>query len=63
MKNTHDYLLKRKEVEELVKLSRSEIYKKMNAGKFPRPVRIAPKAVRWRDSDIQQWIKEISVGL
>ena len=49
-------LLRFREVEHLVRLSRSTIYRRMQAGKFPQAVRIGPKAVRWRTEDIEAWL-------
>lgn len=51
-----DPLLKRPKVEELTGLSTSSIYAEMARGNFPKPVRIASKAVAWRSSSIAQWI-------
>lgn len=55
-------LLRRAEVEEWTKLSRSSIYAKTNprdrgydAG-FPVPVRIGSTSVRWIASEIEEWI-------
>ena len=55
-------LLRRAEVEEWTKLSRSSIYAKTNprdrgydAG-FPVPVRIGSTSVRWVASEIEAWI-------
>lgn len=36
-------------------LSRSTIYRLMAARQFPRPVRIARRAVAWRPHDIDRW--------
>ena len=47
--------LRRADVEELTGLSRSTIYASMEAGEFPRPVRIGRRAVAWRQEDIQEW--------
>jgi len=51
-----DPLLKRPKVEELTGLSTSSIYAEMARGNFPKPVRIASKAVAWRASAIAAWI-------
>ena len=59
---TTEYLLSRKEVEKRVGLSRSTIYDHMNAGTFPRPVRVGPKAVRWRTSEIDAWMDNLPVA-
>ena len=52
-----DRLLRRRQVEEITGMSRSTIYKMMQNGEFPRPVRIGPAAVRWRASDITAWVE------
>ena len=51
-------LLRRKEVEQMVSLSRASIYRLADLGAFPRPVKVGPRAVRWRLGDIEQWISE-----
>ena len=52
-----DRLMRRKEVEEMVGLACSTIYLFMDEGKFPRPIRVGPRAVRWRRSAVEGWIK------
>ena len=47
-----DRLLRRRQVESITGLSRSSIYRLMQNGEFPRPVRVGPAAVRWKTSDI-----------
>jgi prophage regulatory protein len=39
-------------------LSRSTLYKQIADGKFPKPIRLGPRAVGWLESEIQAWIKE-----
>lgn len=50
--------LRRKDVERLVGLGRSSIYKMVADGKFPKQVRIGSRAVAWRSDEIEQWIQE-----
>ena len=50
-------LLKRCAVEAMTGLSRSTIYEGMEAGWFPRPIRIGPRAVRWYEHEIVDYIK------
>ena len=50
-------ILRRKDVEEIVGLSRSTIYKLMSTGAFPRSIRLGPRDVGWRLSDIEAWIE------
>jgi prophage regulatory protein len=32
----------------------------MNHGEFPRPVRIGRRAVGWRSSDVEEWLKALN---
>ena len=54
--NDDDRLLRREEVESLVGLKRSSLYREMRAGRFPLPLRIGPRAVRWPASEIRSWL-------
>lgn len=54
-----DRILKLPVVTATVGLSRSTIYEKMAAGKFPRPVKLGDFAVGWRESEIQAWIESL----
>ena len=53
----HDRLLRRRQVEEITGMSRSSIYRLMQDGQFPRPVKVGTAAVRWRASDITAWVE------
>lgn len=55
-------LIRRSEVETLTALSRSTIYKKMEMGDFPQPIRIGGRSVRWRLADVQNWISRHAGG-
>lgn len=50
-----EQLLRRTEVEARIGLSRSSIYRMMDEGEFPRPIRIGRRAVAWRASDLDRW--------
>ena len=52
-----DRLMRRREVERITGMSRSSIYRLMRSGSFPLPVRVGPMAVRWKESDIADWIE------
>ena len=55
-------ILRRPDVEALTGLSRSTIYKFMNDGTFPKAVKIGPRAVGWRQADIDDWLNKLSNG-
>ena len=53
----HDRLLRHRDVERITGMSRASIYRLMQDGDFPRPVKIGSTAVRWKQSDIVAWIE------
>jgi len=50
-------LLRRPEVERVTGLSCTSIYRLMRAGKFPEPRKVGPRAVRWREADIVEYLE------
>ena len=46
-------LLRDKAVCQLLSISRSYLWLLVKRGKFPAPIKLAPKMVRWKRSDIQ----------
>lgn len=61
-------VLRRKELESLLSLSRSTIYDKMNPKSprydkdFPKPVKLSLSAVGWFEKDICTWLKTRNVA-
>jgi prophage regulatory protein len=43
-------------VKELTGLSRSSIYRLVQLGRFPAPVKLSERASAWRESEINQWL-------
>ncbi len=37
-------------------LSRSTLYRLIKQGSFPPPLQLAPRAVRWRSEEIDEWL-------
>ena len=58
----NDRLLRRRQVEEITGMSRSSIYRLMQDGEFPRPVKVGPAAVRWKASDLTAWLESRPVA-
>lgn len=54
-----DRLLRLEEVLHLTGLGRNTVYKRMRDGTFPKQVRLGPKSVAWRTSDIARWIDSL----
>lgn len=58
-----DRMLRLPEVVSICKRSRTSIHYDVKAGRFPKPVKIGPRAIAWRESDIQRWISEGAAGV
>lgn len=57
MERSSPNIMRRPAVEAKTGLSRSTIYQQMNAGTFPKPIRLGPKAVGWLESEVLAWIE------
>lgn len=53
-----EILLRRKEVERRVGLTRSTLYALMHEGKFPKPIPLVGRTVAWKQSSVDQWIED-----
>ena len=48
------------EVIEVTGRSRASLWRDMQAGRFPRPVKIGPRSVAWRASWVRAWMDQVS---
>lgn len=55
----NDRLLKMKDIQELLQLSRSAVYTAIRAGNFPEPIKIG-NASRWKESTVFGWMNGLS---
>ena len=55
---TERRILRRAEVEAKTGFKRAHIYNLMNAGKFPKAIRLGIRAVGWDSAEIEQWINQ-----
>lgn len=51
-------ILRRKQVEARIGLSRSTIYDGVNAGTFPKPINLGRQSVGWIEAEVEQWLRE-----
>lgn len=49
-------ILRRKQVEQVVGLSRSTIYQRIKDGTFPKPISLGGRVVGWRALDIELFL-------
>ncbi|MBW5284567.1 helix-turn-helix transcriptional regulator [Burkholderia gladioli] len=52
-------LLRFAEVRVRIGLSKSEIYRRIGAGTFPAGVKLGVRAVAWRESAVEDWIRAL----
>ena len=57
MSEVPDRILRIKTVLERTGLSRSTLYRRIQAGRFPAQVRIAERCTGWRESAINGWLR------
>ena len=43
-------------------LSKSEIYRRINNGTFPKPLTLGARAVAWPAAEIDAWVKSLILG-
>ena len=58
---SHDRIIRLKAVLDRTGLSRSTLYRKIQAGSFPKQVRIATRCTGWRESACQRMDEEPDV--
>ena len=52
-------LLSLKQVIAMVGLTKSTIYRLMEAGDFPRPLKLGSRCVRWLVDEVNAWISSL----
>lgn len=57
MLDTPDRILRLNTVLDRTGLSRSTLYRKMQAGTFPKQVKIAARCAGWRESAVSAWLR------
>ena len=51
-----EYYYLRQDLESLFQISRATIYRWVKEGSFPQPIHLGANMVRWKVSDIEEWI-------
>jgi prophage regulatory protein len=54
-----DRLLRIGDVKHLVGLGKTKIYALVAEGGFPKPYKLTPKAARWSEREILEWIERM----
>lgn len=62
MKIEKDRFYRRNEVQRLTGYSCSSIYRLMDAGDFPKAVKLGARAVAWRGDDLAKWANSREVA-
>ena len=51
--------MRRSDIQRSLGLSRSTIYSLMAQGKFPRQIKVSPRAVAWKTSEVEAYLSKI----
>ena len=62
MKQQNDRFLRLPDVLDRTALSRSVVYRYMQAGEFPKQIKLGSTAV-WSEQQVNQWIEEKKAGV
>lgn len=57
MSETPDRILRLNAVLDRTGLSRSTLYRKMQAGTFPMNIKISARCAGWRQSAVEEWLR------
>jgi prophage regulatory protein len=60
--NVGDRLLRLPEVARTVGVSRATIYRYVDSGRLPRPVKISTRCIAWRASEITAWMAALQAA-
>ena len=52
-------IFRRRQLEKQLCLTRSSIYKMMEDGEFPRPIKLGRRAVGWRADEVANWLDKM----
>lgn len=55
-----DWLMNPTEVAEVMKISKRTLRTMVAEGEFLQPISLGTKTPRWRHSDVQRWIKDLT---
>lgn len=58
-KQSFDELLTTADVVALVRLSRTDIWRRRRAGEFPEPYDVGKGRLRWRRDELEEWVRRL----
>ena len=56
--NEHDALIDGKATRQISGISKSERWRLIRAGKFPRPIRLGPRCTRYSLREVSEWVEQ-----
>lgn len=58
-----EQLLTAQEVADKLRTTPSNLYRKIKSGKFPAPIQLSVRCVRWRESDVVHWLNNLPTSV
>lgn len=56
------YLRQSQLIPAILPFSGSTLWRKVNAGEFPKPVKLSARVTAWRVDDIRKWMSSVDAG-
>ncbi|WP_225198080.1 AlpA family phage regulatory protein [Gluconobacter oxydans] len=47
----------------MIRPTPSNLYRKIKAGRFPAPIQLSVRCVRWRESDVARWLNSLPTSV
>lgn len=63
MSETLEQLLTAQEVADKLRTTPSNLYRKIKAGKFPAPIQLSVRCVRWKESEVVHWLNNLPTSV
>jgi prophage regulatory protein len=57
-----DRILRMTQVSEITGRAHSTIWNDVSKGVFPKPIRLGPRAIGWKESEVQGWLEARSIS-
>ena len=55
---SEERMLRLRSVVSMTGLSKSTLYRLIKQGRFPQPLRLTQRAVRWRREEVDEWLSQ-----
>ena len=55
-------ILRQKDIQKVLGISKATLTRWRFAGRFPKPIRLGPRMLAWRRTDLEAWIDDLPLS-